>query len=198
MDSRHLSYPRLIVLVISMTALIAAGAAYAASKAQLPLVIYNNGGGNSGFVASGWMGDTGKIQYDGKCHVKPPTGTRCLRIRFTGSSGWGGIVWQNPANNWGNESGGVNLTRAKKLVFWAKAKHGGLVVTFGYGLIGKRKAHHDSSSASKKLTLGKHWKKYTISLAGKNMSHIITGFYWSAAANGSPFTFYLDGVEYRK
>jgi hypothetical protein len=198
MQSKNFSYRHFIALLAVITLMAAAGAAYAAAKASLPLVIYNNGSGNSGFVPSGWMGNTGKIQYNGKCHVKPPKGTRCLKISFTGSSGWGGIVWQNPANNWGDTQGGINITGAKKLVFWAKAKHGGVVVTFGYGLIGKGKAYHDSSSASKKVTLGKHWKKYSISLKGKNMSRIITGFYWSAAANGSPFTFYLDDVKYQK
>ncbi len=188
----------LICLVGCVGAMLAtAGSAYAISKPSLPVVIYNNGGGNSGFIPSGWMGDTGKIHYNAKCHVKPPKGTRCLKINFSGSSGWGGVVWQNPANNWGDEKGGIDLKGAKTLVFWAKGKHSGQVVTFGYGLIGKDKTYHDSSKASKKITLSKHWKEYRISLKGKNMSHIVSGFYWSAGANGSPFTFYLDGVEYR-
>jgi len=47
-----------------------------------------------------------------------------------------------------------------------------------------------------KVTLTKSWKKYTISLRGRDMSHIITGFAWTLGAAGSPVTFYLYDVRY--
>ncbi len=66
MPYRNIFYRHVIALFAVITLIAVAGAAYAAAKASLPLVIYNNGSGNSGFVPSGWMGNTGKIQYNGK------------------------------------------------------------------------------------------------------------------------------------
>lgn len=200
---------RLFPSVMLITALILTGTIRSAvgkstgSKVTLPVIIYNNGRSPSRFVASGWFGDTGKIHYDPNDRIKAgkgahPSAKICLRIHFSGGSGWGGVVWQNPANNWGDNRGGIDLTGAKRLVFWARAKHHGLVVKFGYGLIGKSKTYHDSSAASRQIKLTTRWKKYVIPLSGNNMSRIITGFYWSAAADGAPFTFYLDGIEYRR
>ena len=168
-----------------------------AAKASLPLVIYSNGQATSGYIPSGWMGNPSAIKYKPNCttHVRKGA-TACLKIAFTAGDGWGGIAWQNPANNWGKMQGGFDLTGAKHLVFWACGKTGGEQITFGYGLIGKNQPFHDSSKDSIKVTLTKHWKKYSISLKGKNMSSIVTGFFWTAGAKGAPFTFYLDGVKY--
>ena len=84
-------------------------------------------------------------------------------------------VWQNPANNWGAKPGGWNLTGAKTLSFWARGAKGNEVVTFLYGLVGKDKPNGDTSTGKTEVHLTKAWKKYTIPLAGKNLSHIITG-----------------------
>ncbi len=169
-----------------------------AAKAALPLVIYSDGNGNSGYIPSGWMGDTGNIHYKGHCTTaNPPKGTNCIRIKYASGTGWGGIVWQNPANNWGDAQGGFDLTGAKTLSFWAKAKHAGLKVTFGFGVIGAGKTYSDSSKGSRKITLTTKWKKYTIRLKGKDLTRIVTGFFFSAGAPGKPFTFYLDNIEYK-
>ncbi len=169
----------------------------ATAKATLPLVIYSDGQATSGYIPSGWMGNPSAIKYNPNCTTHARNGaTACLKIAFTASDGWGGIAWQNPANNWGKMQGGFDLTGAKKLVFWARGKTGGEQITFGYGLIGKNQPFHDSSKGAVKVTLTKHWKKYAISLKDKDMSSIVTGFFWTAGAKGSPFTFYLDGVKY--
>ena len=47
------------------------------------------------------------------------------------------------------------------------------------------------------MTLTKAWKQYSIPVAGQNMSHIVTGFVWTLAANGAPETFYLDDIRYQ-
>ena len=78
----------------SHRAAIAADAAPSgATKAALPLVIYSDGNGNSGYIPSGWMGDTGNIHYKGHCTTaKPPKGSNCIRIKYASGTGWGGIV----------------------------------------------------------------------------------------------------------
>jgi hypothetical protein len=172
---------------------------HAGAKAALPLVIYSNGQGQSGYIPSGWMGSAASIKYDGSCATHPRKGNdTCLKIQFTSGHGWGGIAWQNPANNWGDTAGGMNLTGAKKLTFWARGKKAGQVITFGFGLIGSDKTYHDTAEGKLQVTLTPHWKQYSISLKGKNMKRIVIGFYWTAAPHhGKPFTFYLDQIQYQ-
>lgn len=172
-------------------------AVIATPKAPLPLVIYAEQGGKQPYIASGYMGNTGAIKMDPQCAVSPHSGRTCLKVSYTASDNWGGVVWQNPDNNWGSMVGGYNLTGAKTLSFWARGDKGSEVVTFLFGLIGKDKPNSDSGSGKlDKVALTKTWKKYTISLRGKNMSHIITGFAWTLGASGSPVTFYLDDIRY--
>ena len=173
---------------------------HAGAKVSLPLVIYSDGQVQSGYIPAGWMGTASAIKYNGSSTAHPRTGnSNCLKIQYTSSSGWGGIAWQNPANNWGDQSGGFNLTGAKKLTFWARGKKAGQVVNFGFGLIGSNKKYHDTAKGKLAVTLTKHWKQYSISLKGKNLKRIVVGFFWTAApADGKPFTFYLDKIEYQK
>ena len=44
------------------------------------------------------------------------------------------------------------------------------------------------------------WKKYTIDLADKNLSHIVGGFCWSASRDDNPngFVIYLDEIRYEQ
>ena len=173
---------------------------HAGAKVSLPLVIYRDGQAQSGYIAAGWMGNASAIKYNGSCTSHPRKGnSTCLKIQYTSSSGWGGIAWQNPANNWGDNSGGFNLTGAKKLIFWARGEKAGQVVSFGFGLIASNKKYHDTAKGKLNVTLTKHWKQYSISLKGKDLKRIVVGFFWTAAAaNGKPFTFYLDKVQYQK
>jgi len=166
-------------------------------KAPLPLVIYAEGGGKQPYIPSGYMGNSGAIQMDPQSGVNPHSGRTCLKVSYTASDNWGGVVWQNPGNNWGSMVGGYNLTGARTLSFWARGDRGTEVVTFLFGLIGKDKPNSDSGTGKlDKVALTKSWKKYTINLQGRNMSHIITGFAWTLGATGSPVTFYLDDVRY--
>ncbi len=176
--------------------LIAGGMAQADTpKAKLPLTVYAENGGPAPYVPSGYMGNTSAIKMNSACTALPHSGKTCLQVQYTAAKEWGGVVWQNPANNWGAQKGGLNLTGAKTLSFWARGDKGGEVVTFVYGLVAK-KPNGDTSTGKTQVTLTKAWKKYTISLAGHNMSHIITGFAWTLGAQGRSVTFYLDDVRY--
>ncbi|BDI30304.1 hypothetical protein CCAX7_23550 [Capsulimonas corticalis] len=181
--------------------LLAGGAAMAAEdaapKAALPLVIYAEAGADFPYIPSGYMGNTGAIKMDDACKDNPHAGKTCLKVTYTASDNWGGVVWQNPVNNWGDAQGGWNLTAAKRLTFWARGAKGGEVVTFLFGLIGKDKTSSDSGSGKlDKVTLTKEWKQYTIDLKGQDLKHIVTGFAWTLGADGAPVTFYLDDVKY--
>ncbi len=166
-----------------------------AEAAKLPLRIIGDDA-ESPYVPSGWMGSTESIQYEPGDTSNPHTGKTASRINFTADSGWGGIVWQSPANDWGDVDGGLDLTGATTLTVWARGAQGGEKVIFGFGGIGRDKPFFDTAQGQIDVVLTKDWKQYTIPLKGHDLSRIKSGFRWSAAAVGAPFTFYLDDVRY--
>ncbi len=120
-----------------------------------------------------------------------------MRCDFEADNGWGGVVWQNPAGDWGDRGGGYDLTGAKKLTFWARGENGGEAVTFLYGTIGKPKKFHDTATGKlDKVSLTNDWQRYEIDVAGKDLTRIKTGFVWTLASGGKPITFYLDDVRW--
>ncbi len=168
----------------------------AARKASLPLLVYE-AGADAPFTPSGYMGNTEAIKMDPQWAVNPHSGKTCLQVTYTAADNWGGVVWQNPENNWGDKAGGWNLSGAKTLSFWARGDKGGEVVTFLFGLIGPDKTFADTGSGKlDRVTLTKDWKQYSIPLASLNLSRIVTGFAWTLAGAGQPVTFYLDDIRY--
>jgi uncharacterized protein (DUF2147 family) len=73
--------------------------AMAAPKAALPLVVYAEGGGKQSYIPSGYMGNTGAIKMNPDSTLNPHSGKTCLKVSYTASNNWGGVVWQNPGNN---------------------------------------------------------------------------------------------------
>ena len=168
-------------------------------KVTSPCKVYGNceDEGESVFIASGWMGSTDAIEYDDCWKENPHAGESCIKCVFSDPKGWGGIVWQNPANNWGDEEGGIDLTGAKQLSFWARGEKGDEMVEFKMGLIAKNKPFWDTGKASLgKVKLTKEWKQYIMPLEGKDMSRIMTGFSWTAKGRAEPVVFFLDDITY--
>lgn len=177
----------------------AAAAVQPGMKVTLPCKVYGNceDEGESVFIASGWMGSTDAIEYDDCWKENPHAGESCIKCVFSDPKGWGGIVWQNPANNWGDDEGGIDLTGARQLSFWARGEKGDEMVEFKIGLIAKNKPFWDTGKASLgKIKLTKEWKQYIIPLDGKDMSRIMTGFSWTAKGRAEPVVFYLDDIVY--
>jgi hypothetical protein len=143
------------------------------------------------------MGETKAIHLDSQCTEQPRAGTTCTKAKYERPDGWGGVVWQHPANDWGDRPGGYNLTGAVKLTFWARGQSGGEKIKFGFGTLGPEKKYHDSAKGEIEVTLTNEWKQYSIDLKGKDMRRIKTGFFWSLAGQGKPLAFYLDGVQYQ-
>jgi len=162
----------------------------------------DKGSPNNHYAPSGWMGDSGDLQIDDGSQDSPKSGTACLKIFYSakGSKGahWAGIFWQDPANNWGTLPGGFDLSHYKKMTFWARGAKGGEKITeFKVGGITGQNGDSDSSSIGP-VSLTKDWKKFTIDLSNKNLSHIIGGFGWSANHDDNPqgITFYLDDIRF--
>ncbi len=167
--------------------------------AKLPLVVYDEAVGKAKppYAPSGYMGNTKAIKITEDCPDNPHAGKTCLRVDFLAKDGWGGVAWQDPANDWGDAPGGFDLAGAKRLTFWARGDKGGEAVSFSLGLLGRDKKYFDTATAKlEKVTLTPEWQRFTIDLAGKDLSRIKTGFAWTLAAEGRPVTFFLDDIRY--
>ncbi len=175
-----------------------ASATTPAKKAHLPFVVYDESDRRGvSYVPSGYMGNTAAIKMEEGCTDNPHTGKTCIRVQYSARDNWGGVVWQDPANDWGDQPGGANLTGASRLTFWARGEKGGEKVTFICGLIKSDKPYHDTALTSiPDVILTSGWKQYTIDLKGKDLTRIKTGFAWTLAAAGEPITFYLDDIEF--
>jgi len=156
----------------------------------------------SGFVPSGWAGDYESVTYDYNSIENPHSGKYCCKWKYSGinkpfSKGWVYIYWQNPANNWGNLGKGLNLSKFKKITFWARGEKGGEVVRFGMGGI-KEKFSDSAYIGPRKEVLTKNWKQYILDLQGQDLSCVIGGFLWMVDIKDNPkgCTFYLDQIKY--
>ena len=165
---------------------------------ELPFTVYDDKGSDKNhYVPSGWMGNTKGIKMDEGCTARPHRGKTCLRFEYSGTGDWAGVVWQDPVNDWGEKSGGWNLTGAKKLTFWARGEAGGENPVFKFGILGADKKFPDSSGGEiddAKLTTD--WKKYSIELGGKDLTCVKTGFAWTVVGQGHAITFYLDDIQF--
>lgn len=169
-----------------------------ARKVTLPFVVYDEADRvNPPYAPSGWMGNTKGMKLDPECREQPHAGSSCMKVEYSATGEWAGIVWQHPANDWGDAPGGYDLTGAKRLVFWARGAEGGETVSAELGLYGSDKKFGDTGRgklSSVSLTAG--WKEYSIDLAGQNLSRIKSGFAFTVAGQGKPIRFFLDDVRF--
>ncbi len=154
------------------------------------------------FSPSGWMGDYGDLKINDKFVNNPYSGSTCIQIIYSNKAAqgarWGGIYWQNPANNWGSRPGGYDLTGAKKLTFWARGDKGGeRIEEFKTGGISGEFGDSDVAAIGP-VTLTKDWRQYTIDLEGKDLSSISGGFCWATNLDVNPegAVFYLDDIQF--
>jgi len=174
--------------------------------AQMPFPVYTDGSdpGNH-YVPSGYIGDHQLVAMNQLWAGRPHGGKTCIRVTYRSNvpevNGWAGVYWQNPVDNWGFVPGptGYDLRRAVRLTFWVRGATGNERVQFLVGGIDHR--YGDSLRPAVKTTvlrLSTAWRKVTITLAGKDLRHIIGGFGWVATANDNPHdaVFYLDDIAY--
>ena len=174
----------------------AAPTAGPAANANLPLLLVGDGT-KTPFIPSGYMGDHAAIKMDDRSVDNPHAGDTCTRVDFTQAGGWGGVVWQHPHNDWGDQPGGYNLTGATRLTFFARGAAGGEKVKFGLGLIDRNKPFYDTAKAETDVvTLTTEWKQFEIPLDNLDLTRIKSGFYWTLGGQGQPLTFFLDDVKY--
>ena len=154
------------------------------------------------YIPSGWMGDYGDIKLNDQSTENPYSGTTSLQFEYTAkksqTSGWAGVYWQNPPNNWGSKKGGFDLTGMTKLTFWARGAKGGEVLQ-KFVIGGIKGTYPDSANIEfGPVELTDTWKQYTINLAGKDLTYISGGFGWVTTADLNPegCKFFLDDIKY--
>ncbi len=161
----------------------------------MPYAVYRDGAPQK-WYPSGYMGHARALKVNEKCRENPRSGATCMRVDYLDHYGWAGIFWQDPPNDWGDRPGGANLSKATTLVFWARGEKGGEKVDFFMGRLEKGRYHDTAQAKLDGVLLKKEWTRYRIPLDGLDLSTIKTGFGFSFANEGEPFTFYLDDIEY--
>lgn len=166
-------------------------------RTRLPFFVYHDDLEGMPWVPSGWMGATEFLTLNGgyasNCHA----GTTCIKLRYTGEFNWAGIAWQHPANNWGSQDGGYDLTGARYLELWARGEFGGEQVSFGVGLLGQDTDYPDSGKATVDgITLKQQWRRYRVPLRNLDLSSIKTGFVVTLTGQRGPVTVYLDSIRF--
>lgn len=168
------------------------------AKAQLPFTVYGDDTQQTVYTASGFMGNAEAVSMTLDSNETPHRGKTCLKATYNSSGSWGGVLWQSPANDWdGKKPGGLNLTGAGTLEFWARGAKGGETVNFVFGVLDGNQPFRDTAKGElKDVKLTNKWQKFTFPLTGRDLSRIKTGFGWSLAGQGASVTFYLDDIRY--
>lgn len=165
-------------------------------RLKLPLAVYADGA-SPPWSPSGWMGGHDALTLDLESTDSPHSGATCIKVLYDAPGMWVGVAWQHPANDWGEQPGGFDLTGARKLTFWARGAEGGEKLDFAVGILGSDKKYPDSVKAERKgVKLKREWTQYSIDLGGKDLSRIKTPFVWTLAGRGKPVIFYLDDIRF--
>ena len=163
----------------------------------MPVTVYEDRFENMPWAPSGWMGNIDALDVDGQHGENPHSGYSSIRMRYEGRFNWVGVVWQHPANNWGDMEGGLSVEGAKALEVWARGENGGEKVGFGVGLLERDRDYPDSSITKLEgIRLTSEWQRYEIPLEGKNLSSLKSGFWVTISGRSSPVTIYLDDIRF--
>jgi hypothetical protein len=167
------------------------------ARTRFPVSVYEDHFEAMPWVPSGWMGGTDDLTLDGMFGERPQSGHASIRIRYEGTYGWAGIAWQDPANNWGDQDGGYDLTGATELELWARGEYGGEKISIGVGLIGSDKPHPDSGMMKiDGVELSREWQRFVVPLNKIDLTSIKTGFVVTLTGRQSPVTIYLDSIRF--
>jgi len=164
-------------------------------KARLPFYIYKDNE-DLPYLPSAYMGNYKALNIDLAQNKEVHSGNTAIKITYSEESGWYGIGFVDPANDWGDILGGYNISGAKTFSFWAKSKFSGVVVKLGFGLIDSDKPFPDSAKKSEEITLTSEWKKYSIKVKREDLSCIRSGLVMFASSYGYPQTIYIDDVVF--
>lgn len=167
------------------------------------------------YIPSLWTGDgavEGLVQLTECWGQDAHSGQTSIKISYTNKVlGWAGMNWVHPAENTGDLPGGLDLTGAKRLSFWARTDTPGATIKIVIGGIGYQtnylgeaqcKLEHQEFADSvcpaiqKEFRLSPTWTRYVIDLqefSDRDLDRVVGGFGWVAT---EPLVFYLDDITY--
>jgi hypothetical protein len=168
-----------------------------AMRPRMPVAVYEDGFEGMPWAPSGWMGGVEHLALAGDQADVVHEGDAAVRIRYEGRSGWAGIAWQDPPNNWGDRDGGHDLRGATALELWARGEYGGERVSFGVGLLEQDRAFPDSGIAKVEgIVMTRESQRYRVPLKGMDLPRIRTGFVVTLTGRETPVTIYLDSIRF--
>jgi len=186
------------------------GVVVVTTEEELFPVFVNYAAFNNHFAPSGYMGDYQAIQYNECARLTDVWEETSIEIRYDpgleNEVGWAGIYWQEPENNWGYYPEGYDLESFAQLRFRARSSQPGSQVQFFVG--GVYTGTHPSSisepiyaieaDSDGFVTLTAEWQEFHIALQNADLSHVIDGFGWVAAAEKTPtgVTVYVDDIVF--
>ncbi|AXG67921.1 glycosyl hydrolases family 2, TIM barrel domain [Kordia sp. SMS9] len=168
---------------------------YLVPKVHAPFYVYKDGD-ELPYIPTGYMGNYQAMKVDMQHTTEVYSGTSAIKIEYTERSGWYGLAFVDPKNDWGTTLGGYTIEGATKFSFWAKADRDGVTAKIGFGLIEKDKPFPDTTIQSEKITLSSKWKKYTLKIKRADLSCIRSGLVLFSNSYGHPQSIYLDEVVF--
>lgn len=189
---------------------------------SFPFYVYKDGdySGNH-YYPTGHMGDFNDYKMNTFHRENPFSGTTCIKVDYknteTKKSGWAGMFWLDPQNNWGKKPGGYDLRGADKVTFWARGEQGGEKISL-FQIGGIMGPYRDVGTKSiGPIILSKEWQQYTINInelhtkmivtegepywatGMEPLSRIIGGFCWVVnMSDDKEIIFYLDEIKYEQ
>ena len=164
-------------------------------RVSLPFYVYKDNE-DLPYVPSGYMGNYKAMEVDLNHKEDVYSGESAIEIRYKELSGWYGLAFVDPANDWGDILGGYNISGAKTFSFWAKSEFSGVTAKIGFGLIDDDKPFPDTAKKSVEIELTSKWKKYSIKIKKLDLSCIRSGLVLFTNADGSKHKIYIDDVVF--
>jgi hypothetical protein len=168
---------------------------------------------DGGFVPSGWMGEgenpkTPALKF--LTSADAPVGARSSR-RWTytplkGGAGWVAVAYQYPERNWGAKPGrDLSGKGYRELSVWARGvldKRGNypkIQFKAGGNTDPSLKYQASFEAEGEFVELSGEWKRYTVSLAGKNLSNVVSAATFVLRADDHPLgaDLFIAQIDYR-
>lgn len=166
------------------------------AKTTIPFYVYQDNK-DVPYIPSAYMGDFKDMTLDMSAKDQVHSGETSIKISYNAMSGWFGIGFVDPADDWGDKPGGYNVSGAKKFTFWAKGSSGNVSGKFGYGMIDKGKKYYDSDKRNMPIYLTTEWKKYEIKIPeGTDLRCIRSGFVLYSQGNDEKFSIWIDDIQF--
>jgi len=152
------------------------------------------------YSASGFFEDgetPGRITVEEECPERGGEGRgACRTWSYTSTVGVGGVIWQFPEDNFGEEPGYPMPQGATRVSFAAWGAEGGEQVDFFVGAGGD---DVDGFERRTSLTLTDEPTVYTVDVVGTDYDRVVGGFAWVATLGaGNSITFYTDDVVWER